>query len=201
MNPFIAFHFSILLNPGKSIRIAAALKSVSKEDWRERSIVESLTIFRCRSFNERQATWTQGRTRRIRDRWRSGRNGNACSREIAAGSISNSATERATWLSPVPPRWIRAATNPHLFNASRPPSLRRKEGSNDTYFSILSAFRSRITINFATKVFYSNIYEANQQRDRFLSRKITQKGAVHSRFVMAWTVDVCQSPSITEKKL
>lgn len=58
MNPSIAFHFSILLNPGKSIRIAAALKSVSKEDWRERSIVESLTIFHCRSFNERQATWT-----------------------------------------------------------------------------------------------------------------------------------------------
>lgn len=78
--------------------------------------------------------------RRIRDRWRSGRNGNACSREIAAGSISNSATERATWLSPVPPRWIRAATNPHLFNASRPPSLRRKKEATARcicYFSIL----------------------------------------------------------------
>lgn len=77
--------------------------------------------------------------RRIRDRWRSGRNGNACSREIAAGSISNSATERATWLSPVPPRWIRAATNPHLFNASRPPSLRRKKEATARcicYFSI-----------------------------------------------------------------
>lgn len=110
--------------------------------------------------------------RRIRDRWRSGRNGNACSREIAAGSISNSATERATWLSPVPPRWIRAATNPHLFNASRPPSLRRKKEATARcicYFSIL--------YKLSNKSFFIQIYiyikQTNSETDFYLGRKIT----------------------------
>lgn len=110
--------------------------------------------------------------RRIRDRWRSGRNGNACSREIAAGSISNSATERATWLSPVPPRWIRAATNPHLFNASRPPSLRRKKEATARcicYFSI--------HYKLSNKSFFIQIYiyikQTNSETDFYLGRKIT----------------------------
>lgn len=97
--------------------------------------------------------------RRIRDRWRSGRNGNACSREIAAGSISNSATERATWLSPVPPRWIRAATNPHLFNASRPPSLRRKKEATARCICYFSIHYKLLNKSFFIQIY---IYQANQ---------------------------------------
>lgn len=110
--------------------------------------------------------------RRIRDRWRSGRNGNACSREIAAGSISNSATERATWLSPVPPRWIRAATNPHLFNASRPPSLRRKKEATARFICYFS-----IHYKLSNKSFFIQIYiyikQTNSETDFYLGRKIT----------------------------
>lgn len=130
---------------------------------RERSMAESLTIFRCRSFKN------GGRLRRdvgrIRDHVeRSGRN--------ARDPISNSSALRGYR----PFHLDGSATNPHPFNASRPPSLRRKQERS-------SFLRASSTIHLVShRLFLSFVREFIKKKKTF-ERKFSSYKYLYNEYM------------------